>query len=729
MSAVCESFLVAALSIVAFAVLSVFLLSRKGAKISAALVVSGIVFSLIWQSVYFSKDKIDSSLLGHEVELNATVVSFSDETSTGGSSFRVKVSGESDLRLIVYTSKLDEEIFPGDIVKFRATIYEYENRDDFAEKTYYKSRYIDARAYTDKVERVGNVSNAKFKYVYEYISHSLKARVDLLFDDSSAAFIKSLVFGDTSDLSDDFKEELRRSGLSHVVSVSGMHISFLVAFVLLFTKNRYLKLIAIPLMFLFAFMVGAPQSALRAVIMQSLVLFSSVVKREYDSLTSLSFAAFILAFVNPYCVTDVGFLLSFSATLGIVLLYKPLFDSLSCFGRNLPGILKKLFFSFVAILSVTISAMLFTTPITAYLFNSFSLIAPLSNLLLNFVIMLIFMGGIAVLFVSLIYLPFGEGAATVLEAITHFVTRIIKTLSNISFAEVFTGSPLVILTVSFLCFVAIYAILAGKKKIRRWFALISALVVIVTVPLLSFIIPKDEREGVRFDVLDVGQGQRIVVTCGDECAVIDCGGDEHADNVAISHLLSRGITDIDALILTHGHADHVNGALYLTETIDTKAVYMPSSDRNNATFIRLSEHLGEDGTVFVEDDMTFTLSDMEISILTLPEGKDENENGLVVIVRDGDYELLVTGDIPDKLEKHILDRVPDCESYVLGHHGSKSSSSQALLNKALPELCVISVGEGNSYGHPNEATLARVGKLNSEIHRTDIEGAITFYSR
>ena len=133
--------------------------------------------------------------------------------------------------------------------------------------------------------------------------------------------------------------------------------------------------------------------------------------------------------------------------------------------------------------------------------------------------------------------------------------------------------------------------------------------------------------------------------------------------------------------------------------------------------------------VFVEEDMKLSLSDMEISILTLPEGKDENENGLVVVISDGEYDLLITGDIPSELEELIVPRVPDCESFVLGHHGSKTSSSQELINKALPELCLISVGEGNSYGHPSSDTIARIEKLGAEIHRTDIEGSLTFYSR
>ena len=723
-----ENFLAVTVAIGVFASFAVFFLGKRGAKASAALVVVGIAFSLIWQSVYFSSDKINPDILGKEVTLNATVVSFPDETSTGGVSFRAKIPDE-EITVIVYSAESGGDLLPGDKVVLRATVYEYKNTPNYSEKTYYKSRYIDARAYADSIERIGEVSNAKVVYMHEYLAHSTKERIDLLFETDSAAFVKSLLLGDTSDLSKDFGEDLRRSGLSHVVSVSGMHISFLMGFVYLFTKNRYLKLLAIPVMFLFAFMVGAPQSALRAVIMQSLLIISSVKKREYDSLTALSFAAFLLAFINPYCVTDVGFLLSFTATLGIVVLNKPLFESFSVIGKKLSGIPKKIFVSVIAILSLTLSATLFTTPITAYLFNSVSLIAPLSNLLLNFVIMIIFMASIVVLILSFVYLPIGEGAARVLGTITGFVSKVIKILSNLSFAEVFTGSPVVILTVAFLCFVTVYAILAGKKKVRRGFALFIVFVVLLTLPIINFVLPKDTHEGVRFDVLDVGQGQCIIVTYGDECAVIDCGGDEEADSVAISHLLSRGITDIDALILTHGHADHVNGALYLTEKIDTKKVYMPASDKNNATFVHISGALGEEHTVFVGEDTTISLSDVEISLLTLPEGKDENENGLVILVRDGDYELLVTGDIPDKLEADVIDRLPDCESYVLGHHGSKTSSSQALLNKALPELCLVSVGEGNSYSHPSEATLARVAKLNSEIHRTDIEGTITFYSK
>ncbi len=725
-TAVFTSFLAVVLACAAFVAITGFFLCKCGARASAALAVLGIALSLIWQSVYFESDKISPELLSKEISVRATVVSFSEETTNGGISFNAKIEDdETDVRLLVYASENGASLSPGDIVQMNVRIHEFEDTEFFAERTYYKSRHIDAEAFTDEVDFLGKHENSKLLYMPQYVANSLKERADLLFCDSHSAFIKSLILGDTGDLDRDFKEDLRRTGLSHIVSVSGMHIAFLVGFLVLFTKNRYIKLLAIPLMFCFAIMVGASQSALRAVIMQTLVLLSHVQKREYDSLTSVSFAAFVLVFANPYCITDVGFLLSFSATLGIILLFKPIFSKISVQGDDVPKWKRKVVNSFASAFAVTVSAILFTAPITAYSFGSFSLIAPLSNVLLNFVIMCAFIGGFATLILSFIWFPLGKGAAFILGSLIELIIKVIRLLSKISFAEVFAGDLFVLLAVCFICFVIIYSILAGKK-VRALFAVCAVCVVLASLFISRSILPKEEYEGIRFDVLDVGQGQCIVATSGEDCVIIDCGGDKDADNIAISHLLRRRITDIDALILTHAHSDHANGAKYLAETIDTKTVYMPATDKDNATFIKLSE---EEDAVFVEEDTKLSFSGMEISILTLPEGKDENENGLVIVVSDGEYDLLITGDIPSRLEELIVDRIPDCESFVLGHHGSKTSSSQALINKALPELCLVSVGEGNSYGHPSSDTIARIEKLGSEIHRTDLEGDLTFYSR
>ncbi len=729
---ICKTFLELIVALCAFSSICLLFLFRNKARISAVLLILGIGFSFVWQSLYFSADKIPSDLLGKEVSVHATVSSFSRFSESGDLTFRAKLfHDDKTVRLIVYADDFKTPLQPGDTVRITMHIYELENTEFFAEKTYYKSRYVDAIAKASHLEYLGREENSGLIYFSEYAAEKLKNMAERLYSEKHSEFIKALLLGDTNGLPKEFDNNLRRTGMSHAVSVSGMHVSFIIGFIILFTKNKFLKLLAIPVMFCFAVMVGASQSALRAVIMQSLVLISDVKKREYDSLTSISLAAFILVFINPYCATDISFILSFCATLGIMVLFPRLFSMISIVGERFNGVKRKLFNAFASVMAVSLSATLFTSPITAYTFNSVSLIAPLSNILLSFPITVIFAGGFISLLLGFIFIPFGKGLAILIGFAIELVMSTIKFLSNFQYAEIFTGNAVVILTICFLCFVAVYSILAGRKKVRAWFSATVIIVSLLCVVSFKFISTSAESyEGIRFDVLDVGQGQCIVATSGDECVVIDCGGDKDADNIAIAHLLKRGIPDIDALILTHAHADHANGANYLTETITTGAVYMPATDRENGTFIRLDRSLKDKSEiVYVEDDMSFSLSDMKISIFTLPEGKGENENGLVVLVSDGDYEMLVTGDIPGKLEKLITKKIPDCESYIVGHHGSKSSTSQALINKVLPELCVVSVGEGNSYGHPAEETLSRIQKIGANIRRTDVDGTITFYSR
>ncbi len=726
--AVCESTLEFILTIGLAVSLSVFLLCWKDAKVAASLLIIGVSFSLIWQSLYFSNDKLPKDLFESENKILMTVVSFPEETSSDGVSFCGKARyGDKEIKLLVYASDLNKTLLPGDVISVRAKVYEFENTEFFAEKTYYKSRYIDCRAFATESEYIEREEHAKFRYFPQYLANHLKNKLEILFSKEHAAFIKSLIFGDKSSLDDGFKNDIRKSGMSHATAVSGLHISIIVAFIIFFTKNKYLKLLAIPAMFIFVFMVGASQSAIRAAIMQSLAIISHVEKREYDSLTSVSFAAFVLVLINPYCVTDASFILSFAATFGIILLYPKL---ISPFG-DIHGWIRKPINVLVSAFAITVSAILFTMPITSYTFSSVSLIAPVSNVLLSIPINVVFTGGIMVLFLGEIFLPLGKVAALVLGFMVELVTKSIKVFAKVPYSEIFTGDRLMILAVLYLCIVAVYTILAGKKKIRPLVATaICVLSILLVITVRPNIAPGIEYSGIRFDVLDVGQGQCVVATADDICVVVDCGGDKDSGSIAINHLLNRGIDEIDALILTHAHSDHVNGAEYLTETINTSSVYMPLKDKSNADFIDISENVDDNGEVFfLKDDKTLSFGKMEVSVLTLPEGRDENENGLVVIISDGDYDTLITGDIPSAQEKLILSKVPDCESYIAGHHGSKTSSSIALLNKALPELCVISVGKGNSYGHPNGETLERFEKIGAEVSRTDLEGAITFFSR
>ncbi len=708
------------------------MLVAKKAKIAAICVVCAAAFSLLWQTYVFGTMELPKELFKNSNGILAEVTDYSSVSKSGNSTAiktRINCSGEN-INAVIYTTESVSDLSPGDVIRFDATFKEFENTESFSAKTYYKSRYIDVMAYAENVSVVEKSKEIKFRYIPQYLANRFGAKIDELYSAETAGFLKSLLIGDKDSLSDEFKEDLAAAGLSHTVSVSGMHISFLVGFIIFFTKNRYLRLVCIPVMFLFALMVGAPQSALRAVIMQTLILVAAVRKREYDSLTALSASACVLVMINPYCITDLAFILSFVSTLGIVLLLTPISEFLiRKFGIKKPGKLKKIVFSILTTASLSISATLFTAPILSYTYGSISLVSILANILLIWLITMIFVIGFISIMLGFIFLPLAKGVAFVVNICSGIAMTSVAALSKLPFAVVATENPVLVILITFICLVAIYAIAVGRKNLRiRFSATAIAVALICTFVVFSMQTPAPSHEGLRFDVLDVGQGQCIVVTAGDSCVVVDCGGDEDAANIAISHLKKNGIDDIDALLFTHGHADHANGGKMLVESVHTKKVYMPYTDKENSTFKAISKKVSDSASIFVEEDITISVGEIKLDILTLPPGSDENENGIVIVVKKDDYECIITGDIPESSEKLIAKKLPDCESYIVGHHGSKTSTSLDLLNAILPELSVISVGENNSYGHPADTTLSRLDKIGSNIVRTDVDGTVTFYS-
>ncbi len=711
---------------------TVMFLCRTENRFSASLVVFAAGLSLVYQCWFTVNDALPGSFFA-ESEITGEVASYAQNTDSGKCSFDVQIDcNGKKVNALVYSEFAPESLSPGDTVYMNASLYELENTRYFAEKTYYKSRYTDTVMFAENIVILSESTDLKLRYVPQFLSRHFKNKVKTIYNVRSAAIINSLVMGDKSGLSEEFSNNLSATGMSHAVSVSGLHISFILGLFLCFSKNKYIKLAVQPLVFLFVLMVGAPQSALRAFIMQMFVILSDFGKREYDQLTALSFSAFLLCVLNPYCVTDSAFLLSFASTLGIIVLYPKLREAFECFTVHKKSYLRKLTVGIVSVAAVSVSATIFTAPLTAYLFSTVSIVGPVANVILNVFISAVFSLGFANTLLGFVLPAVARAGAYIIDFLVGIIMGIVNALASLPMSEIFIGEPIVLFTICFVCFVVVYAISAGRKKLRLTVSIISIFIAVVCA-FAVMTVGKSQQprgEGIRFDVLDVGQGQCIVATSEDSCAVIDCGGDAPADRIAISHLFSLGVPDIDALILTHAHSDHANGAEYLMESVSTKAVYMPATDRENATFIDIVDSAGKEcNTAFVNEDTTIELEGMKIKLLTLPPGSDENENGLVVLVCDGEYELLITGDIATSNEKLVLDRIPDCESYIVGHHGSKTSSSQALVNRALPELSVISVGEGNSYGHPSSQAMKRLRNVGSEVRRTDTEGSLTFYSR
>jgi competence protein ComEC len=230
----------------------------------------------------------------------------------------------------------------------------------------------------------------------------------------------------------------------------------------------------------------------------------------------------------------------------------------------------------------------------------------------------------------------------------------------------------------------------------------------------------------RITVLDVGQGQCILLQSDDRTYVVDCGGsyDTDAANAAAETLLSQGIRRIDGLILTHYDRDHAGGAIYLLSRVRADALYLPvcvDTDGYSEPLKQMPQ------AVLVDDHMQISFGTVTIKLITTDYGISNNESGLCVLFQRENCDILITGDRNIYGEKDLLRQIdlPDLEVLIVGHHGSKYSTSAELLEAGKPDIAIISVGE-NSYGHPTKEVLDRLTEFGCQVYRTDQQGTITF---
>jgi len=231
-------------------------------------------------------------------------------------------------------------------------------------------------------------------------------------------------------------------------------------------------------------------------------------------------------------------------------------------------------------------------------------------------------------------------------------------------------------------------------------------------------------------VLDVGQGMSVVVVSDDFTMVVDCGSNSSNNAGEITHefIMNLGRTTIDILAITHFHSDHVNGIEFLLSRIAVSSLAIPDPDGSfiAGDIIELARKRGTD-IIYVTETLSVTLGDTKVFLYPPLGDGDENERGLSVLTL-GDVTALITGDMNSSSERSLLRfaALPKLDLLVVGHHGSRHSTSEELLSALLPDIAVIPVGR-NSFGHPNPETLDRLERYGAVIYRTDELGHVTVY--
>ena len=230
-------------------------------------------------------------------------------------------------------------------------------------------------------------------------------------------------------------------------------------------------------------------------------------------------------------------------------------------------------------------------------------------------------------------------------------------------------------------------------------------------------------------VMDVGQGQCVLLRCGNRNYLVDCGGadgEETADKAA-SLLLSQGIAKLDGIIVTHYDADHVNGVQYLIQRVPASTLYLPDTQDNTDFRSELTAAF-ESSISWITDDVHLAAGDWRIMLFAGESEKAGNESSLCVLFQRQNCDILITGDRSVQMEDVLLDQwnLPQLELLVVGHHGSASSTGFRLLSETKPAYAAISVGKDNRYGHPTEQALARLERAGCVVLRTDKDGDINF---
>lgn len=240
--------------------------------------------------------------------------------------------------------------------------------------------------------------------------------------------------------------------------------------------------------------------------------------------------------------------------------------------------------------------------------------------------------------------------------------------------------------------------------------------------------PAAETQLMEVHFIDVGQGDCTLVKCGGFSMLIDAGDDSKGTTVQ-NYLQKQGIEKLDYLILTHPDADHIGGAPVVITKFDIDTVFISNYEKDNKTYLKLIQALDDRQVPYSTPEVgdTYALGSAEFTILA-PNGTYEEPNNasIAFLLRNGDNRFLFTGDAQEQAEKDIQKHTADIHAdvYHVGHHGAKTSSSEAFLEEIQPEFAVISCEEGNSYGHPHAQTLNTLRSMGVKVFRTDEQGSI-----
>lgn len=624
-------------------------------------------------------------------------------------------------------------VLEGDVKVF----YQARNEGNFDEKSFYQSQKIDF-----KLKNVSVVELHGEEDEFREMLYQLKMRLKNVYANCMTAetrgVITMMALGDKSLMDTEIKELYQKVGISHVLAISGLHISVIGMTIYKLLRRLFGSFVisgtlAGGFMFAYGCMAGFRPSATRAIIMFFMMLLGQMLGRSYDSLSALSLSGMWLLWENVFLLEYAGFLFSYGAVLGVVLVGKIVIKTF----QEKNKLRDSLYSSF--------SIQLVTVPLTAYFYFE----VPVYGMLVNFLVlpmmsMLLFFGLLGG-FMGLVWMDGARWMLAPCQLILLFYQKLSGVIQGLPNAGLITGQPELWRMIVFYCALVVMIYMIWKRKKVRGYIVAGVLLLIFVLHL--------PNGGMEVNILDVGQGDGIYLRTSSGYDVFIDGGSTDTGKVGTYRILPflkcRGVKKIDYWFVSHADKDHISGlqevlALgYSVENLVFAKECVVEESYNE--LLQLAERVGTEVLHMGYLDCLH-LGDASLTCVFPYDGfvaDDKNAASLVLYYEDNSFDGLFTGDIGTREEAWIAEHcqewmeinnsknskeaagAPMIDLYKVAHHGSRYSNSTVILEVLRPKVAVISSGVNNSYGHPHAEAVERLEEAGCEIFSTAASGQVT----
>lgn len=650
----------------------------------------------------------------------------------------------------------------GDILHLHGKLETPPAIDDFDYKGYLANQGIDSVMRLPGIQLVDRgQGNGFIGWIYS-LRHNMARSLSRILPEPQASLAKGILLGMRGNIPQDLKDDFSRSGTTHILAISGQNLS-IVAGILIsiglwcFGRRHYIYIwLAMLVIVIYTLMTGISLPVVRSAIMTLLFLFAELAGRQRSAPTALAFAAAVMVGITPRVFWDASFQLSFLSMAGLVVIAPGLQD----FSRNTVTALfgeKGFYVSFTNLVldsfCVTLAALLAVWPVIAYYFGIISLVAPVSSLLAVPAMTAIIVTSALAGLLGIIFVPIGQVMGCAAWIFLSYLLLVVKSFAALPAASV----PANFITSAFIfiyyaCLLVIIWTAAHRKKV--WYILKASLVIIkrglpylykkqVTVPLLisallvtvAVITLPDGKFHIEF--LDVGQGDAILITRGDQQVLVDGGPSPQAINMELGSHMPFWDRKIELVVMTHPDSDHLSGLVEVLQRYQVEHIICPDFSSDSSLYQRWQSLLSDrcsNVTIAAAGQRIDLGNGATIDILNphvppeFSEGSDDN--GIVLRLAVGKTSFLLTADITAQGEFALISGRAHMESTVFkaAHHGSANSNTAEFLHVIRPLAAVISVGKDNRYGHPSPDVLSRLTAAvnDNNVYRTDEDGTVEF---